>query len=163
MHIFFYLNNNINGDYMEIKHFMSRKLIVASYNDSIKKVSNMMMENDIGFIPISKKNKIIGVITDRDIVVRCIAIGIDHNSNIESYISPNVINCDENDNSDEVLKVMSQYKIKRIIVTSKNKIVGILSISDIIGEKEVLKTLKDIYKINKNDDKYETEIDEFYL
>ena len=122
-----------------------------------------MKEHDIGFIPISKKDKIIGVITDRDIVVRALANGARKNSKIESYISPNIISCDINETIDTILNIMKESKIKRVLITDLEKVVGIISISDIINEKNAIKAFKEIYEINRNDDYFKTEIDDFYL
>ena len=151
---------------MDIKDIMTKDLIIGKNTDNIKKISELMKEYDIGFIPISKDKKIIGVITDRDIVVRAICNNINYDTPIENYISPNIISCDVDSSINEVLDIMKQSKIKRIIVTELEKIVGIVSISDIINnsnEKNALDAFKEIYEINKNTDKFHTEIDEFYL
>ena len=62
---------------------------------------------------------------------------------------------------------MSKEKVKRIIITDNNKMIGIISLSDILNsrynETLFLKTLRSIYPINRNSDYYKTEIDEFYL
>ena len=58
---------------------------------------------------------------------------------------------------------MKKSKIKRIIITDSEKVVGIVSISDLLNQKNVIDACKEIYKINKNDDYFKTEIDEFYL
>ena len=163
MHKIFNLINNKNGDIMNISDVMSKNLIVGKHDDSIKAISDLMQEFDIGFIPISKENKIIGVITDRDIVVRGIASGAKSSSKIESYISPNIISCDVNESIDELLNIMKESRIKRVLITDLEKVVGIVSISDILNEKNALKTFKEIYEINRNDDFYKTEIDDFYL
>jgi len=163
MHKIFNLINNKNGDIMNISDVMSKNLIVGNHDDSIKSISDLMQEFDIGFIPISKENKIIGVITDRDIVVRGIASGAKSSSKIESYISPNIISCDVNESINELLNIMKESRIKRVLITDLEKVVGIVSISDILNEKNALKTFKEIYEINRNDDFYKTEIDDFYL
>lgn len=157
------LSNNKNGDYMEIKDVMSKNLVIGKNTDSIKKISELMKEHDIGFVPICKGQKIIGVITDRDIVVRALTTCAKCSSKIESYISPNVISCNIDDSIDTVLKVMKESKIKRVLITELEKIVGIVSISDIINEKNAFETFKEIYAINRNSDYFKTEIDEFYL
>lgn len=163
MHRIYFLSNNINGDNVKIKDAMSKKLIIGKNTDTIKEISELMKKNDIGFIPISKNNKIIGVITDRDIVTRAIESGAKGDSKIESYISPNIISCDINENTSTVLDIMKKSKIKRLIITDSEKVVGVISISDLLNEDKVFDTFKEIYTINRNDDYFKTEIDEFYL
>ena len=59
---------------------------------------------------------------------------------------------------------MSKHKIKRLLVSSNNKLVGILSISDLLNtDYNYIKAIKEIFEINKNDDTYITKVDEFYL
>lgn len=141
----------------------SKNLIIGKNTDTIKEISNLMKEYDIGFIPISKGNKIIGVITDRDIVTRAISNGVNSDDLIESYISYNVINCDITDSVDSILEVMTKSRIKRVIITDKEKVVVIVSLSDLLDEKKAFSAFKEIYKIDKNLDYFKTEIDEFYL
>ena len=148
---------------MKIEDVMSKKLIVGKNTATIKEISELMKKFDIGFIPISKNNKIIGVITDRDIVTRIITSNAQSSDLIESYISPNIISCDINSDIDTLFDIMKKSKIKRIIITDSEKVVGIVSISDLLNQKNVIDACKEIYKINKNDDYFKTEIDEFYL
>ena len=76
---------------MKVKDFMSKNLIICSYNINVVNISNIMKKYNIGFIPIEKDKKIIGVITDRDIVVNMISNKINYNNNIESYINSKII------------------------------------------------------------------------
>ena len=152
---------------MEVKDFMSKNLIICSYNINVVNISNIMKKYNIGFIPIEKDKKIIGVITDRDIVVNMISNKISYNNNIESYINSKIISIDEECTISECLDLMKKNKVKRLIVRKNEKIVGVISISDIINNygnyNEIFETIKCIWSINKNDDTYKTEIDEFYL
>ncbi|MDD3392768.1 MAG: CBS domain-containing protein [Bacilli bacterium] len=150
-----------------ISNIMSKSLITSNINSSFKDIAFLMKKYDIGFIPISNGNKIVGVITDRDIVVNAISNNINVNEKVESYINKRLIYINSNDSIDTALKVMSQEKIKRLLIVEDRKVVGILSLSDIINKNIdndlLVKTLKMIWEIDKNDDIYETEIDEFYL
>ena len=95
---------------MKIEDVMSKKLIVGKNTATIKEISELMKKFDIGFIPISKNNKIIGVITDRDIVTRIITSNAQSSDLIESYISPNIISCDINSDIDTLLDIMKKSK-----------------------------------------------------
>lgn len=148
-----------------IDKIMSKDLIIGDINNTIFDIATLMKKYDIGFIPIAEKNKIKGVITDRDIVVKCLANN--ENNIIKDYINKKVISLPVYSSINDVLNVMKQEKVKRIIINDNKKIVGIISISDIINnanyDEDLIKTLKCIYKIKKNNDNYSTEIDEFYL
>lgn len=148
-----------------INEIMSKKIIFSNLNDSIKDVSNLMKENNIGFVPIKDNNNYIGVITDRDI---CLAIPTIKNVNdsIKSYITKNIIYIDINSTIEEALQKMSEYKIKRLLVKEKDSTVGVLSISDILNytnSKNILNTYKTIFYIHDNNQNSIAEIDEFYI
>lgn len=152
---------------MEIENLMAKDLIVCRINDSIYDVANMMVKHDIGFIPISKDKKIVGVITDRDIVLRVIANNIDLDSEVENYITNNVISIDIKSNLEEAIDLMGNEKIKRLIVRNSDKVVGIISLSNIVSSNIdsnlLVKNIQKIYTIKRNTDKEDTEIDDFYL
>lgn len=144
---------------------MSRNLIIMNDNTSISEVARIMKEKDIGFIPISNDNKIIGVITDRDIVVNAISNKCNLDTPIKEYATKNVISVNIDDNVSKILNVMRKNKVKRVLVNDEHKLVGIVSFSDILNNNEfdILNTMKEIWSIKRNNDRYETEIDEFYL
>jgi len=167
MYIILKISNNIIGDNMKVKDIMSKNLIICSHDINVVNISNIMKKYNIGFIPIEKNKKIIGVVTDRDIVINMITNKINYKNNIESYINNKIVNIDENEEITNCLNEMKKNKIKRLIVTSNKKIVGVISISDIISKydnsSEIYKTIKSIWSIEKSDDTYKTEIDDFYL
>lgn len=150
---------------MKAQNIMSRNLIIMNDNTSISEVARIMKEKDIGFIPISNDNKIIGVITDRDIVVNAISNKCNLDTPVKEYATKNVISVNIDDNVSKILNVMRKNKVKRVLVNDEHKLVGIVSFSDILNNNEfdILNTMKEIWSIKRNNDHYETEIDEFYL
>lgn len=161
------ISNNIIGDYMKVKDIMSKNLIICSSDINVINISNIMKKYNIGFIPIEKNKKIIGVITDRDIVINIISNKVNNNSSIESYVNSNIIHIEENSSIDECLNIMKENKVKRLIVINKEKIVGVISLSDILNcyddLDKVTEVAKVIWSTTKSDDNYKTEIDDFYL
>ena len=111
---------------MKVKDIMSKKLVVCELGSSLDTVSRLMRENDVGFILIMNKNKLYGVITDRDLAIN---MGI----SLKDICKLDVVSIDENKDLGSALDVMREYKIKRLVVTRGNKIVGVLSLSDIIN------------------------------
>ena len=144
---------------------MTRGILYGNMQDSIYDLSRKMKENDVGLLPIIEHKKIIGLLTDRDIVVKIIA---NHDEkNIKDYLTKQIITVEENDTIEFALEVMEQNKIKRLLVTDDHKIVGILSLSDIIrhnnDNQKVMNTICSIFELNLNKEERKTEIDEFYL
>lgn len=151
---------------MNINDIMSKKIIVGSTTNNLSEIAELMKKYDIGFIPIVDKNKLVGVITDRDIVINAISNNCSFNDLIDKYVVKNIISIDQNKSIDDALNLMALKKVKRLIVTDNNKISGILTLSDILGKYDneiILDTFKQIFEINRNDDLFSTEIDEFYL
>jgi len=144
---------------------MTYNIISGSKDNSIKDISILMKDNNIGFIPIKDDNEFIGVITDRDI---CLALPTINNVNdsIKSYITNNIIYIDVNSDIDAALKTMGTNKVKRLLVKEKDNIIGILSLSDILNytnNKNIISTYKTIFYIHDNNHSSIAEIDEFYL
>ena len=152
---------------MNLELIMTKKIIVGNIDNSITEISNLMKKYDIGFLPIVDNNKVKGVITDRDIIIEALTNTNDLNKTIENYITTNIITADINKSIDDVLNIMGENKIKRIIINDNDKMVGIISLSDVINSKYnsdlIIKTLQKINEIKNNKDNYKTEIDEFYL
>ena len=109
--------------------------------------------------------KLVGVITDRDIVIKAVANNCDCKQSIEDYINKNIIKIDYNRELSDAIHLMKANKIKRIIVADGEHFIGVLSLSDIIktNKKEVLEALKTIWKIDDKTRLKDAEIDEFYL
>lgn len=150
---------------MRIKEVVNKNLIVGNIDNSITEISNIMKKHNIGFLPICDNKKIVGVITDRDIVINCISNNCNTNDKIENYINKNIIYIDCNKEISDALNIMASEKIKRILISDNKKLVGILSLSDIINldEKKVLDTIKTIWQITDHSKNIEPEVDEYYL
>ena len=157
---------------MKVKDVMSKSIIAVNISSSISSASKSMKEYDIGFLPIESENDIIGVITDRDIVIRAISKGIDTNDSIEKYISTNIISIDQEEDIEEALALMAEEKVKRLLVEENKKTVGILSLSDILSVKkdsDVIECIANIFgpigtPLTTNEvNLIEAEVDEFEL
>lgn len=150
---------------MKLNDIMCKDLVVCNVNDDINSISNKMLINDVGLVLVCDRNRVVGIITDRDIACRVFSNELD--PNITDYMTRNIISVDIDDSVYDVLDLMSKNRIKRIVVTDSNRVVGVLSISDLLEideiKNEVFETIKSVWKIGSNRHKYETEIDEFYL
>lgn len=151
---------------MKVKDIMTTHIIYGNDNDSIQTIAQKMKQYDIGFLPIIQKNQCIGICTDRDLTVRVIA-NQDMSGQIRSYLSTPIITIKEDDSLKQALSLMSRHQIKRLLVTREEKIVGIISISDLYfamnDSNKIMETLHQIKKINKNKTVEDAQIDAFYL
>lgn len=146
-----------------IEKIMSKNLIILDSKSSLENIAKAMKKYDVGMIIISDKNKIKGVITDRDIVTKILA---NKDNKIKEYLTTNLISIDINKDIKEAIDLMKKHKIKRLLVKKDNKLVGVLSLSDlfnVVDNETLINVYKTIFSINRNTDKYLTDINEFEL
>lgn len=152
---------------MKIEDIMSKNIIIGSITNTIPEIATIMKKYDIGFLPISDQQKIIGVITDRDIVINALSNNCNQNDIIDKYINKNIISIEQDEKIENAIELMGEKKVRRLIITKNNKMSGILSLADIISANNdkdlIIDALQRIFEINRNDDLFKTEIDEFYL
>jgi CBS domain-containing protein len=115
---------------------MTRDPECVSQNDDVREAARIMKERDTGVVPVVDGNKIIGLITDRDIVVRGLAEGKDlANCRVDELMTKHVRSVREDMPIDEVLTLMTSAEIRRVpVVNGKDELIGILSIGDIAME-----------------------------
>ena len=98
-----------------------------------------MKDNNIGCIPVcDTENKVVGFITDRDIVIRCVANGEKCiNTDVSKVMQKHVIKTTSDTDIDEAIKIMEENQIRRLPVIDNGKIVGILSIGDLARHQNI--------------------------
>jgi len=91
-----------------------------------------MADLDAGVVPVAEKDRLVGIITDRDIAVRGIAKGKGPNANVREVMTDHVKYCFDDQEVDEVSQNMGELKIRRLPVVNRSKrLVGLLSLGDI--------------------------------
>ena len=116
-----------------IREVMTSDPVCVSERDSIREVARIMAREDTGVVPVVDGKKIIGMITDRDIVVRLVAEGKDPaNAHVNEAMTKNVRAVKEDDSINDALNVMSSAQVRRVpVVNDQNEIVGIVSMKDL--------------------------------
>jgi CBS domain-containing protein len=101
--------------------------------DSIRDAARIMKDRDTGVVPVVDGKKVVGLITDRDIVVRCIAEGKDvQNARVSDVMTKSIRSVQEDTPVNEVLTLMKSAEVRRVpVVNSRDEIVGIVSIGDL--------------------------------
>ncbi|WPB77290.1 CBS domain-containing protein [Archangium violaceum] len=132
-----------------IREVMSSDVEVINPNDTLRDAAEKMRSLNVGPLPVCDGQRILGMITDRDIVVRAIALGRDPNSTqVADAMSSGIEYCFDDDDVDDVLHKMKTKQIRRMIVVDRNKkLVGIVALGDITGEvseQKVAETLEGI-------------------
>ena len=133
---------------MKISEIMSRAVEIARPDDSLQSVARQMRDIDTGVIPVCDGLTLKGMVTDRDIVIRAVAEGLDLDTAVSEVMSGDVQTCVDTDNVADAAAKMGSHQIRRLIVLDgQGKLAGILSLGDIAqdyGAKAVGRTLEEI-------------------
>ena len=118
---------------MRVSEAMTREVRVASPGQSIRDVAKMMAESDAGAMPVGDNDRLVGMITDRDIAIRAVAQGKGPDTPVRDVMSTEqVLYCYEDEELDHVAKNMSQQQVRRLPVVNREKrLVGIVSLGNI--------------------------------
>ena len=135
-----------------IRDVMTPNPACVSAKDSIREVARIMAREDTGVVPVVDGKKVIGMITDRDIVVRLVAEGKDPaNAKVNEAMTKTVRSVKEDSTINDALQMMSSAQIRRVpVVNNNNEIVGIVSMKDIATEsRETSKVGKAVEQISE--------------
>ncbi|CCF00501.1 CBS domain-containing protein [Sinorhizobium fredii] len=120
---------------MHVSEIMTRDVHLVTPNDSIRDVARQMAENDIGFLPVEDHDRLVGMVTDRDIVVRGVADGLDPQAKVRDVMTTDVKYCFEDEEVDDVARNMGDIQVRRLPVVNRDKrLVGIVSLADAARE-----------------------------
>jgi CBS domain-containing protein len=114
----------------KIRDIMTDDIECCSLLDNVYEVAVKMKELNVGAIPIVDQGKIVGMITDRDIVLRCIAEKHPASSKVEDIMSSDLITISADANSKEAVQLMAKHQIRRLPVVEGGKLIGIVSLGD---------------------------------
>ena len=118
---------------MKVSECMTREVQVAQADQPIRKAAQFMLKVDAGSIPVCEGDRVIGMVTDRDLAVRVLAEGRGAETLLREIMTEEVVCCFEDDTVENAAQKMSDSKVRRIPVLSRDgeKLVGILSLGDI--------------------------------
>lgn len=117
---------------MQVSKAMTRDVRIANPDQSICDVARIMADNDVGALPVGEKDRLVGMITDRDIAVRAVAQGMPPETKVRAVMSPEVKYCFEDEELSHVVHNIGDLQIHRLPVLSRSKrLVGIVSLADI--------------------------------
>jgi CBS domain-containing protein len=117
---------------MQVSEVMSGEVNVAGPQQSIREAAQMMAAIDAGVLTVGENDRLVGMITDRDIAVRAVATGKGPDTQIREVMSTDVKYCFADDEIDEVARNMAEIKLRRLpVLNDKKRLVGIISLADI--------------------------------
>jgi CBS domain-containing protein len=117
---------------MRVSEAMTREVRVANPTQTIRDVAKMMAEIDAGAVPVGENDRLVGMITDRDIAIRAVAQGKGPDTPVREVMSQDIKYCYDDEDLEHVAENMGDLQIRRLPVVNREKrLVGIVALGDI--------------------------------
>ncbi|HZJ23946.1 MAG TPA: CBS domain-containing protein [Anaerolineales bacterium] len=118
---------------MKLKEIMTNDVEVIHPNDTLQTAARKMHDRDIGFLPVCDGDRLIGVLTDRDLITRALAEGMESKAMLgRDLVTSPAIYCFDDQSIDEAAKLMHDNQIRRLVILSRDKrMVGVVSLGDL--------------------------------
>lgn len=119
---------------MKVRELMTKNPVSARPDQSLQDIAAMMKQNDCGCLPVEdpQSHRLLGVVTDRDIVTRAIAEGRDGGTTARDVMSKNPACCTPDDDVKQVERIMSDKQVRRVPVVDRNgRVLGMIAQADL--------------------------------
>lgn len=116
---------------MQVQEIMTREVRTVAPSDSIQKAAQIMKTVDCGSVPVTEGSRVVGILTDRDIVVTAVASGEDAHCPVQQCMSDTVVTIEADRDAQAAADLMADHQIRRLPVVQQGKLVGILAIADL--------------------------------
>jgi CBS domain-containing protein len=117
---------------MKVSEIMTRDVCLASPGQSLREVAAEMAKHDVGVLPVGENDRLIGMITDRDIAIRGVSRGLGPDATVREVMSTEVKYCFEGDAIDDLAQNMASEQIRRLpVLNNQKRLVGIISLGDL--------------------------------
>ncbi len=134
---------------LRCSEIMTTSVRTAEPHATLREVAVMMRAGDVGAVPIVDDDKLVGIVTDRDIVVRAVAEGISGDEAITQVMTKDLFTADPDDFAFEAIRLMGDKQVRRIpVVMGDGSLAGIIAVADVAlsmeDEEEIAATLEEI-------------------
>ena len=120
---------------MKVGEVMTRGVEVASPDDTLQKAAGRMAELDTGVLPVGEGDRLVGMLTDRDITVRAVAQGKGPDTKVREAMTPEVVAVFEDQDVEEATRLMQERQLRRLLVMGPDRhVVGIVALGDLAVE-----------------------------
>jgi len=133
---------------MQVHQVMTPEVTWAGPDTGLQEIACKMRDEDFGAMPVAEQDRLVGMVTDRDIVVRCVAAGMDvRSATARQVMSPQVLYCFDDESVESALQNMGANQVRRLPVVNRDKrLVGVVSLGDLSrsSERPTAAALKEI-------------------
>jgi len=117
---------------MKIKDIMTGSVVSLDANDTVQRAADIMKEYNVGSVPVCDEGNVVGIITDRDIALKCVAVGKNSQTQgVREIMSSNPVVGRPNMEVEDAARIMSERQIRRLPVVDNDNLVGIVSLGDL--------------------------------
>ena len=117
---------------MRVREAMTREVRVANPTQTIRDVAKIMAEIDAGAVPVGENDRLVGMITDRDIAIRAVAEGKGPDTPVRDIMSKDIKYCYDDEDLEHVAENMGELQVRRLPVVNRDKrLVGIVALGDV--------------------------------
>lgn len=141
---------------MKVKECMCKEVACVNPDSKISDVAKLMLNKHVGCVPVCDNNKVVGLVTDRDLILRSLACEKDiKQTPVSEVMTTKVFNVSPDAEVSEASKIMCDCQIRRVPVVENDMIVGIITLGDLannqnVTSKEVSDTVEGICKCHQN-------------
>ena len=130
---------------MKVRDMMTTKLVTCGPDDTLSIAARNMQAKDIGSCPVVERDKLVGLVTDRDITVRAVAKGMDPNSTmVRDVMTTSLITGDPDMSAEDACELMAENQIRRLPIVEGHRLVGMISLADLAMDLEEEDMLADM-------------------
>jgi len=137
----------------QVKEVMTDEIVCVTMQDNVFEIADKMKKHDTGFVPVVEGKKLLGVVTDRDLVIRGYAEKRSGSASVDQVMTSEAITCGPETRTTEALKLMAQNKIRRLPVVQNGELIGVVAIGDLAVHSKLEdaagQTLSEISESNK--------------
>ena len=133
-----------------VQDVMSTNLVTCPTNTSIAEAARMMRDRDIGDVLVTSDGRLRGIVTDRDLVVRCLADGDNADATIDRACSEDLVTVPASADITEAVRLMRERALRRLPVVEDGRAVGIVTLGDLAVDQEPNSALGDISAASPN-------------
>jgi CBS domain-containing protein len=123
---------------MQVQETMTRQVSIVSPDESLKTAASYMAQLDVGALPVGDGDRLVGMVTDRDLAIRGLGEGLGPTAKVREVMTEDVKYCFADQEVDEIAENMADIQLRRLPVVDRDKrLVGILSLCDIATSDEM--------------------------
>jgi CBS domain-containing protein len=132
---------------MQVKDVMTKSIASVNINDNVERAAQLMKEYNIGSVPVCDGEKVIGILTDRDIALRSVAEGMNGKvQSVRDIMTSNPVIASPDTDIQDASRIMSERQIRRLPVVENNSLVGMISLGDLAVEPKLEQSAEEALK-----------------